>query len=99
LKNFICQITPTRIFGVDSPATAISCSIFTSKGDWNSKRSTENDMASSTCANCGCQIHTEGNVWVDNSGGDVCGMFGDNDPHVDILEVEIPLHDGDDEPC
>jgi len=56
-------------------------------------------MASSTCANCGCQIHTEGNVWVDNSGGDVCGMFGDNDPHVDILEVEIPLHDGDDEPC
>jgi len=48
-------------------------------------------MASSTCANCGCQIHFDGIVWVDNSGGDVCGMFGENDPHVDILEVEIPL--------
>ena len=36
---------------------------------------------SDTCTKCGNQIHDEDGVWVDNSGGDVCGAEGDNDPH------------------
>ena len=43
------------------------------------------------CINCGCQIYTEPKilkkgVWIDNSGGDVCGWDGGNGPHVDLLE-------------
>lgn len=41
-----------------------------------------------TCKHCGCQIHKEGEVWVDNSGGDVCGVHGDNAPHEDELDEE-----------
>ena len=33
------------------------------------------------CIHCGCQIHWDGIVWVDNSGGDVCGWDGGNEPH------------------
>ncbi|CAB4129705.1 hypothetical protein UFOVP115_93 [uncultured Caudovirales phage] len=36
---------------------------------------------SDNCLECGCQIWLEGGVWVDNSGGDVCGANGDNEPH------------------
>lgn len=43
-----------------------------------------------TCVACGCQIHQEKGFWVDNSGGDVCGVNGDNAPHYDLLEtIEI----------
>lgn len=42
-----------------------------------------------TCIRCGAQIHAEGTwpydsdvTWVDNSGGDVCGALGGNEPHV-----------------
>jgi hypothetical protein len=39
-----------------------------------------------TCQKCGAQIHNEPSpdgtdCWVDNSGGDVCGVDGDNAPH------------------
>jgi hypothetical protein len=38
-----------------------------------------------TCKHCGYQIHEErypqGIVYVDNSGGDVCGWDGGNEPH------------------
>lgn len=37
---------------------------------------------SDTCKLCGCQIFTEGEVWIDNTGGDVCGVDGTNNPHV-----------------
>jgi hypothetical protein len=43
------------------------------------------------CKHCGCQIHKDGSVWVDNSGGDVCGINGDNAPHVDILDDEYVI--------
>ncbi len=40
------------------------------------------------CKNCGAQIHAEhwpqgvlGITWIDNSGGDVCGQAGGNEPH------------------
>ena len=36
---------------------------------------------SDECLDCGCQVWLEGDVWVDNSGGDVCGFDGGNDPH------------------
>lgn len=44
---------------------------------------------SDTCQVCGCQIwyDKEYNCWVDNSGGDVCGHYGDNSPHEPLLEV------------
>jgi hypothetical protein len=34
-----------------------------------------------TCTHCGAQVHMEDTVWVDNSGGDVCGWAGGNEPH------------------
>lgn len=33
------------------------------------------------CKHCGAQIYRDGPVWVDNSGGDVCGWDGGNEPH------------------
>ena len=44
-----------------------------------------------TCKYCGCQIHKDGDSWVDNSGGDVCGIDGDNKLHADILDDEMAL--------
>jgi hypothetical protein len=47
------------------------------------------------CKHCGAQIHFEPGaagdtaypyVWVDNSGGDVCGWDGGNEPH----EPDVP---------
>jgi hypothetical protein len=48
-------------------------------------------MITGICKNCGCQIHavkTADNnyYWIDNSGGDVCGIDGDNAPHVDSID-------------
>ena len=40
------------------------------------------------CIYCGCQLHKEDGVWVDNSGGDVCGYDGGNEPHIDILDEQ-----------
>jgi Rieske Fe-S protein len=41
---------------------------------------------SGTCTHCGCQIFWDGYEWIDNSGGDVCGWDGGNEPHEDILD-------------
>ncbi len=38
-------------------------------------------MVTGNCIHCGCQIHLEAEVWVDNTGGDVCGWNGGNEPH------------------
>ncbi len=37
---------------------------------------------SGICETCGCQVFWEVSVWVDNSGGDVCGVDGTNSLHV-----------------
>lgn len=37
-----------------------------------------------TCIVCGCEIHKEGESWVDNSGGDICE---EDNPHFDTLET------------
>ena len=51
-------------------------------------------MITGYCKHCGCQIHLENKCWIDNSGGDVCGVDGDNSPHEDDLDNEfIPLND------
>lgn len=34
-----------------------------------------------TCQHCQEQINKDTEVWVDNSGGDVCGWNGGNEPH------------------
>ena len=35
-----------------------------------------------TCVHCGCQVHRDGHgTLLDNSGGDVCGWDGGNEPH------------------
>jgi hypothetical protein len=36
---------------------------------------------SDNCLECGNQIWIENETWIDNSGGDVCGINGDNEPH------------------
>lgn len=38
------------------------------------------------CGACGSQIHGEDNAWVDNSGGDVCGVAGGNEPHAPMID-------------
>lgn len=40
------------------------------------------------CLHCGCQIHREGDAWIDNSGGDICGADGENSPHVPDMSDE-----------
>lgn len=40
-----------------------------------------------TCKHCGCQLYYDGRVWVDNTGGDVCGHDGANAPHEDISDT------------
>lgn len=44
---------------------------------------------SGQCSNCECQIFfdDQNNCWVDNSGGDVCGVDGTNSPHQDNLGI------------
>jgi len=44
-----------------------------------------------TCKHCGCQLHYDGKVWVDNTGGDVCGYDGGNATHEDILDDQPQL--------
>jgi hypothetical protein len=55
------------------------------------------------CKHCGNQIHDEpagdgSTVWVDNSGGDICAVDGEDSPHVpfadDDVEVAITFSDG-----
>jgi len=45
----------------------------------------EKDSIMETCKHCGNQIYIERysgeDFWIDNSGGDVCGVNGDNHPH------------------
>ena len=36
---------------------------------------------SDTCLDCHSQIWLESETWIDNSGGDVCGINGDNELH------------------
>lgn len=39
------------------------------------------------CAACGSQVHRdEHDVLIDNSGGDVCGVEGGNEPHVETYD-------------
>lgn len=53
-------------------------------------------MISGRCINCGCQIFQDDNgIWIDNSGGDVCGIDGDNAPHIDSLEEYDESHSND----
>jgi hypothetical protein len=40
-----------------------------------------------TCQTCGCQIWWDGLSWINNSGGDVCGVNGDNSPHVPLIPI------------
>jgi hypothetical protein len=41
-----------------------------------------------TCTKCGNQIHRDGTAWVDNSGGDVCGVDGENSPHTPDADAQ-----------
>ena len=34
-----------------------------------------------TCKHCRKPVHVDAGVWVDESGGDVCGWDGGNEPH------------------
>lgn len=43
-------------------------------------------MKTGICIKCGSQLHDDNGVWVDNTGGDVCGANGENDAHTDRLE-------------
>ncbi len=46
-------------------------------------------MISGRCKRCGCQIFRDKNgVWIDNSGGDICGIEGGNEPHSDELDYD-----------
>lgn len=49
------------------------------------------------CTDCGSQIHTDEDLqWRDNSGGDVCGVDGDNSPHKPY-EPRTSIHQFSDE--
>ena len=51
-----------------------------------------------TCAHCGKPLHNEpatngSAVWVDDTGGDVCGWDGGNEPH-EVLGRTVVVDEG-----
>jgi hypothetical protein len=40
------------------------------------------------CRNCNQPIGDDGRAWIDATGGDVCGVDGDNAPHEPALSAE-----------
>jgi hypothetical protein len=46
-------------------------------------------QTTTTCVHCGQSIHRDGQsvVWIDATGGDVCGRHGNNSPHSHKLDT------------
>lgn len=74
---YVCEITPNGVLVFPNSGDAVN---------WLTQDLAVPDGVTGECVHCGAQLHREKGVWVDNSGGDVCGHGGGNEPHQDILD-------------